>query len=417
MRSVLIVLALTISLYSEAAQAHFKLNQNVRIHHIVHTSEGLEIYLRTPMSYLVAGLVGLPDASGLAEPAPFTTNRLEGGALMHYVSINALHDDPEGLGRIAAEALQIEAGDGTLPATVVNVRAHLIGNEPGFATRDEAGKALADGSDFSTIASSNYVGDVMVDIQLHYEVGPIFTYAISNKLNPNLPGQEQTANLILDYSDQGITTYRVSGLMHEPIEITGSVTAAASTFIIEGVLHILGGLDHVLFVLCMIIGAHGLRSLLGRVTGFTIGHTITLMLGFFGVAPSGAWFIPSVETAIALSIIFAAAMAVFRPAEKQNNDLPAVVVTSAIGLLHGFGFSFMLHQILRIDAPNVWQSLLAFNVGVEIGQLAIVMLVWPFVIALQKMPDRVWIGSRAVLASAAALVAVYWVVERAEALL
>ncbi|NRB18332.1 MAG: HupE/UreJ family protein [Rhodobacteraceae bacterium] len=412
MKCALVILALIIGLHSVAAQAHFKLNQNIRIHHIVHTSEGLEVYLRTPMSYLVAGLVGPPNASGLPEPSPFTTNRIEDGALMHYVSVDALHDDPDGLGRIAAKALRIETDDRILSPSVINVRAHLIGSEPGFATRNEAKMALTESDIFPKDTGETYVGDVMVDIHLHYEAGPVGTYSISNAANPGLPGQELTANLILDYSNQGITTYRVSGLMQEPVEISGSVTAAASTFITEGIRHILGGLDHVLFVLCMIIGAYGLHSLLGRVTGFTIGHTITLILGFFGVAPSGAWFIPTVEIAIALSIIFAAAMAVFRPANRRGSDLPAIAVTSGIGLLHGFGFSFMLHQILRIDAPNVWQSLLAFNIGVEIGQLVIVLLVWPVVVIFKRFREPIWTMARTGIALVASVVAVFWIYER-----
>ena len=116
----------------------------------------------------------------------------------------------------------------------------------------------------------------------------------------------------------------------------------------------------------MILGAATLRSLIARVTGFTLGHTVTLVLGFFGLAPQGAWFIPTVETLIALSIIFAAVDAVARSANERS-DGRAVVVTSLIGVLHGFGFSFMLQNILKVDAPNVWQSLLAFNIGVEIG--------------------------------------------------
>ena len=258
-----------------------------------------------------------------------------------------------------------------------------------------------------------YVGDVMVDLHLRYTTGPVNAYSLSYSSNPGLPGQEDTANLILDYNGDQVRTYRATGLMHEPINVSGSATAAASTFFVEGIRHILEGPDHVLFVLCMIIGALNLHSLLARVTGFTLGHTVTLILGFFGFAPSGAWFIPTVELAIAVSIIYAAVMAV-RPPEKGHGDVRAFAITSGIGLLHGFGFSFMLHQILRVDAPNVWHSLLAFNVGVEAGQLMIVLLIWPLVLFLRKQPGRIWIGSRAAVAVCASLIAMVWVVERAE---
>ena len=75
----------------------------------------------------------------------------------------------------------------------------------------------------------------------------------------------------------------------------------------EGVRHILEGLDHVLFVVCLVLGASGLGAPgMARVTGFTIGHSVTLTLGFFGYYPTGAWFVPLVETGIALSIVYTA---------------------------------------------------------------------------------------------------------------
>ena len=93
-----------------------------------------------------------------------------------------------------------------------------------------------------------------------------------------------------------------------------------------------------------------------RVSGFTIGHTITLVGGFFGYAPSGAWFIPAVELGIALSIIYAAITAV-----TNRGEISSFLITTCIGLLHGLGFSFVLHEILKVDSPNLWVSLISFN--------------------------------------------------------
>ncbi len=406
-------LVLLASLCGTAALAHFKLNQNVRIHHVVHNDEGANLYLRLPLAYLLAGLLGPVQDDGLPKPAPFTVNRLEDGAVMHIVDHRALTADPMGLGRIATSDIQVQSDEGDLPLEVVAVRVHPIGTEPGFATRHEAKAAFESEAVFPPDAPETYVGDAVVDVHLRYGGGPIRSYAMSHSFDPGLPEQEKTANLILDYRGDTIRTFRATGLMGEPVQIMQSSAAAVSTFVVEGIRHILEGPDHVLFVLCMIIGASGLWSLVERVTGFTIGHTVTLILGFFGIAPSGAWFIPTVELAIALSIIYAAWMAVSKDDTAPGGNLRAFAVTSGIGLLHGFGFSFMLHQILKVDAPNVWQSLLAFNVGVEIGQLAIVVLVWPIVVVLRRIPGRVWLLSRGVVAGCASIIAMFWVVERA----
>ncbi|MES0827281.1 HupE/UreJ family protein [Ruegeria sp. SCP11] len=399
-------------LTADRSSAHFNLNQNVRVHHVVRSENGLDVYLRIPLSYVVAELVGPEGVDGLPVPAPYTYNQIEDGVVMHYVDQVELRDNPDGLALLAVGGLVLSV-EGQVPtASVIAMRLHPLGSEPGFATLAEAKNALSAKDEFPA-GDETYVGDVMLDLHLRYATGPVEDYALSYSSDPGLTGQEDTANLILDYNGDQVRTYRATGLMHEPISVSGSATAAASTFVVEGIRHIIEGPDHVLFVLCMIIGAVNLHSLLARVTGFTLGHTVTLILGFFGVAPSGDWFIPTVELAIALSIIYAAVMAV-RPPERNHGDLKAFAITSGIGLLHGFGFSFMLHQILRVDAPNVWHSLLAFNVGVEIGQLMIVLLVWPLVLILRKQPGRIWVGSRAAVAACASLVAMVWVVQRAE---
>lgn len=405
-------LLVAITVCADGAKAHFNLNQNVRIHHVAHSQDGLDIYFRLPMPYLVAELVGPKGPDGLPAPAPYTYNQIEDGVLMHYVDQTALDVDPTGLAAIAADSLILTIDGQRQIANVISIRLNPLGQEPGFATLDEARAALASGEVFST-REETYVGAVMVDVHLRFAAGQFATYSLSYTSDPGLTGQEDTANLILDYNGKEVRTYRARGLMHSPVEVSGSATAAASTFFVEGIRHILEGPDHVLFVLCMIIGALNLHSLLARVTGFTLGHTVTLILGFFGLAPSGAWFIPTVELAIAISIIYAAAMAVWPP-EEGHRDLKAFAITAGIGLLHGFGFSFMLHQILRVDAPNVWHSLLAFNLGVEAGQVMIVLLVWPLVLFLRKQPGRIWAGSRATVAACASLVAMVWVVERAE---
>ena len=66
------------------------------------------------------------------------------------------------------------------------------------------------------------------------------------------------------------------------------------------------------------------------------------------------------------------------------------VITAVLGLLHGLGFSFVLREILKLDAPNLWQSLLAFNVGIEIGQLLIALAIWPILAFIaKKWPERI----------------------------
>ena len=300
---------------------------------------------------------------------------------------------------------------------VERVNLYKLGAQPDFATLDEARKSFQDKQVFDAFEQDVYVGDTTVDVLLRYTTqSAVYKYAISSNLDPSLPDQDETANLILDYSPGGVQVFRARGLLHEPVVVTRSVFDAVVTFIKEGVKHILEGLDHVLFVICLVLGAMHFGPLLWRVTGFTIGHSITLSLGFFGFVPTGAWFVPAVETGIALSIIYVAFIAVapdFKPDYKQKkNEWTVVGVTGLIGLLHGLGFSFVLQHILQVTSPNIWQSLLAFNLGVEIGQVLIVIASFSIFYLISLLGDRATKINRLIVASICASTALYWVIER-----
>jgi hypothetical protein len=406
--------SLLVFVAATAASAHFLLNLNVRVLHVEHLADGLKVYLRTPMPYLVADRIGPVGVDGLPGPAPYTTNRLEDGKLVHHIDPRAIRADPSGLGRLAADGFQIRADGDRLEASVEHVRASPIGSQPPFATLDEAKTAFGGETVYPDDAEPAYVGDVVVDMILRYHTNaPVYRYSVSSTLDPRLPGQDDTANLILDYSPGATRVFRARGLLAEPVSVSRSAWSAVITFIKEGVRHILEGWDHVLFVLCLTLGATRLGSLVWRATGFTIGHTVTLMVGFFGYVPSGPWFIPAVETGIALSIIYAATIAVMARRDRKRGEIEMLFITMGIGLLHGFGFSFVLHEFLQVDSPDIWQSLLAFNVGVEIGQLLLIVVAWPLFRLIARTNDRAWMLSRWGIAASCAAIALFWTVQRA----
>ena len=377
------MLLLCLTLAPVSVSAHFKLNLNIRVFHIEHREDGLDVFIRLPMPYLVASLLGPEQPDGTQTPAPFTTHAMVDDELMHYLDLNALQRDPLPLGQLALNGHQIEADGTTLTGVVKKVLVYSALNQSPFSTLTEA--KLSFENQQSQYDPAPFVGDSVVDVLLEYRPGrSIASYQLSSSLNPELPGQEDTANLVLDYGGNTTSVYRVTGILSEPVVIDRSLWTAAKTFIVEGVKHILGGLDHVLFVICLVLGATTLTSLAWRVTGFTLGHSITLSLGFFGYTPSGLWFVPLVETGIALSIIAVAVYALTQSDNKQSAGLSAFIFTVLLGLLHGLGFSFVLQEILGVTSSNIWISLLSFNVGVELGQLFIVLLVWPVLILVYK---------------------------------
>ncbi len=405
-------LLLLLVLFSWPCQAHFRLDLNIRTMHVVHTEFGLDVYMRLPTSLFLAGLVGDMDHDGLPTPAPFTYNRIESGTLMHYLDLEAIREQPMVFAALA-ERGQVIAVDGrVLQAQILDIGVHPGLQQPPFSSLEEAWRSLAQDV-FPYAVQEIPVGETVTDLFLQYrDDDPIDTFSYQSTFNPGLEGQEETANLILDYYPGEVRVHRLTGLLNDPVTIHRSQWQAVSTFLQQGVIHILEGLDHVLYVLCLTVGASTMVGLLWRITGFTLGHTITLILGFLGYVPSGVWFIPMVETLIALTIIYAGTMILL--ANRHGSDsIVSYSVTTGIGFVHGLGFSFVLHELLLPGSAHLWKSLIAFNIGVEIGQILIVVTVWCALLILARIHLNVLVAIRWTVALSCIAVASYWTVERA----
>jgi uncharacterized membrane-anchored protein YitT (DUF2179 family) len=176
----------------------------------------------------------------------------------------------------------------------------------------------------------------------------------------------------------------------------------------SGFRHILDGLDHLLFLLCLVIPFRRVGwTLVGVVTSFTVAHSITLIAAAYGIVPPGAWFPPLVEVLIAASIIYMALENVLRPNLRWR-----WLVTGMFGLVHGFGFSFMLKNQLQFAGDHLLLSLLAFNIGIELGQLLFIAVAIPLLVLLF---ERAPLSERLITAVISAFVvhtAWHWLVER-----
>lgn len=175
-------------------------------------------------------------------------------------------------------------------------------------------------------------------------------------------------------------------------------------FLWDGMWHIWIGYDHVLFLIVLLFAAARLGQLLWIVTAFTLGHTVTLIL-------SALQFIAlperPVEVVIALSIALVAAENIWR--ESPSMKLRAWMAAS-FGLIHGFGFSYVLRDKIQPHAAGLLPALFSFNLGVEIGQIAIVVVAFPLLQRLLRAKDgRRW---QRFLNSVVLAIALYWVLMR-----
>ena len=185
---------------------------------------------------------------------------------------------------------------------------------------------------------------------------------------------------------------------------TQGVLAVMRTFIPAGIHHILIGPDHILFLIGLLLLGGTWLALVRIVTAFTVGHSITLSLAALSIVIPPAWVI---EPAIALSIVFVGADNLVRGSGRDLRAWAALV----FGLVHGFGFANVLREF-GLPAQALGWSLLSFNLGVEIGQLGVVLIVATALAVIRRRSAVA--GARVAMAGSVVVMAagVYWFIER-----
>ena len=186
---------------------------------------------------------------------------------------------------------------------------------------------------------------------------------------------------------------------------------AAWRFVVLGFDHILDGIDHLLFLFCLVVPFRSFRALVPIITSFTAGHSITLIAAALGLSPQALWFPPLIETLIALSIVYMAFENILG-AKLKNRWM----IAFSFGLVHGFGFSFALSEVLQFGGSHLLTSLVSFNVGVEFGQLFVLALTVPLLEFLFRkvLPE---VGGIVVLSALLAHTGWHWMTERGSQLI
>ncbi|BCM90518.1 hypothetical protein IAD21_02372 [Abditibacteriota bacterium] len=200
-----------------------------------------------------------------------------------------------------------------------------------------------------------------------------------------------------------------SGVVGGPHERLTKTTVVVR-FVREGIGHIFGGIDHILFLLSLLLLGGGWRQLLKIVTAFTLAHSITLSLAATGVFSLPPRF---VEPVIALSIV-CVALSNFRsrlrePGERRIDWRPFMAF--GFGLIHGFGFAGALAEVGLPREALAW-ALVAFNCGVEIGQAALVLLFAPALGVLVKRWPPVQLPVVRYGSASVAAVGAFWFIQR-----
>jgi hypothetical protein len=182
---------------------------------------------------------------------------------------------------------------------------------------------------------------------------------------------------------------------------------AALRFVELGFFHILDGTDHLLFLFCLVIPFRRFRALIPVVTAFTVAHSITLIASAYNLGPDALWFPPLIETLIAMSIVYMALENIVGGSTVHRRWM----IAFGFGLVHGFGFSFALRETLQFAGSHLLTSLLSFNVGVELGQLLVLLLMIPLLDGLFRYVVAERMGT-IILSALVAHTGWHWMTER-----
>jgi len=244
--------------------------------------------------------------------------------------------------------------------------------------------------------------------------GPLIQFQILYVFEQDVTALQVTLTLyeVMHVGHQHLMSVRLNGTLHEAIldsrtpqatftGVKATYLQTAWRFVRLGIEHIFTGYDHLAFLLGLLVATASTGSLVRIITSFTIAHSITLALATFNVV-----ILPSrlTESLIAASIGYVAAenLLDFRVMKRYY-------ITFIFGLVHGFGFSNVLRE-MDLPKSGLALSLFSFNLGVEIGQVTFVLLIFPLV---QDLVSSGWKRLKPAVSIGVACLAVYWFVQRA----
>ena len=306
-----------------------------------------------------------------------------------------------------AQNVELYEGDARIGSPhVVDARVS-VASDKSFASYDEAlahvtGPRLPNDTDL-------YWNQVLLDVLFEY---PIQSGRSDFSIHPALARLGLRVTTVLRFLPEGgaVRAFEYAG---DPgrVRLDPRWHQAARRFVELGFVHILDGTDHLLFLLCLVIPFRRFRALVPVVTSFTVAHSMTLIASAYNVAPDALWFPPLIETLIATSIVYMALENIVGGTSVQRRWM----ITFGFGLVHGFGFSFALRQTLQFAGSHLLTSLLSFNVGVEIGQLLVLVLLIPALEVLLRFVVAERIGT-IILSALVAHTGWHWMIERGDRL-
>ncbi|MBY4674990.1 HupE/UreJ family protein [Marinobacterium arenosum] len=390
---------------SGTASAHFQ-NHLARIVHIEPADSGSWLYARLPLAAVL-----LPENWQPGDPVPYSILNVDtdqtGRPDTLLLDRRALVRDPILLRERLGQALLLESDlELASPAPQIKaIRIEPISERSPFSHLPQIRAQLTE--PLSLPVQPLLVADAVIDYRAFYPgltFDNIKSVTSSRHEWPDIAAR--SINILTLHRPEGRQRQSSQGPLYAELQ-TVSTRVSLLSQIRVGFHHVLIGLDHVLFMLTLMLAAQHWRSFLRSSLAFTLGHSLTLALGTAGWIAASGWFVSMIETAIALTILYSGVLLLLG---KGDRLLAGRVFL--IGLLHGCGFAFVLQQASGSAPGDLLMVWFCFNLGIELGQLSIYLAATPLLFLIRQYWPLERFGPQPALALPCLLIATFWTLER-----
>ncbi len=367
------LLALFLLARTSSAHAHADSKINIRAIHLEYHHLGMTAYYRLSFPLVAAaGREAGTEEADAGASYPYVISRLESGHTFHYADPDRLAHGLGLAGSLAASGHRVTVAERDISPEVISAAVHARGNVPPFSTLEQAREAVLQSASpdaFRDVDIENMLIDVAILYRAVRSTDPI---EISSTLDPAPLSEASVKNVVVSHAEGRSATYSRIGLLNRPMTVNPSIWTTARQFIEAGVMHIVHGADHLIFVACLALGAPTLRAVTLRITAFSAGHAMSMVAAFFGFVPDVEWFSGAIELAIALSVLVSAIVLLV----NRMSSFHASSIAFAFGIVHGLGFAFGIRELAADVGANAVISFLSFSLGGEVVQVVFGAGIW-----------------------------------------
>ncbi|MBN0988335.1 HupE/UreJ family protein [Amphritea pacifica] len=400
-------LMLTGSLFSTTVLAHFT-HFEPRIIHLYQDNRDTIILMRMPLPLVL--LDNSWQGVDSQQAIPFTRRVPAAERTEYLLNHNEIKASLERLKQLISSGYRIKKEGQSQIYRIEAINIFNSDSRKPFSTLQAAQSNFNGVITISEDARSLF--DAGLDIRLRLADTSLNTdeINISSILGDRFNAINRLANIVNLHREDETTSATTVGILDYSTTRLPTLTSKLINGFNSGFSHILIGTDHILFILLLFFSATGFLRLLSLATAFTLGHSFSLLFGH-NLAISSAAFTPGIELLIALTICITAILLLCQKAQHISTT-PILI----IGVIHGFGFSFVFNELANEGSQTSITNLLSFNIGIEAGQLFIYGLAFVLTAMCKKYltfkrPLHIYVSVVTLMVSA------YWIVTRSIPLL